>query len=439
MNQGAVEGLSKSKSPEKLSDKFLKAVRHSNEVFSAFKVHAMGKAMQAKLLDRKGKLRPFEDWKKLVAPIASHHTGAWLRTEYNTAVIRAHQGADWQDFIANKDVLPNLRWMPTTSPTPEGTHKTFWERRLTLPVDDPFWATQHPGNRWNCKCALDATDDPVSDDAGDFREEAEPTAQRGLGTNPKDGTLIDDKHPYFPEKCNACPYYQKSRKGLKGMLKALFENKKKDCSKCSYIAQVFQGVDALDRFKRHKALYKELSRDPEYTDVEFDKKTGALMATHISHNEKDPKKEQTFFGGLTSSDLEKECQREVFRMGKSLILLNEKVIGKDKNYLSCLDCHLEGKLMDIRSITSNRRHFGGSLTGKNTQLAKYNKREDVIEPADSLCLYFHDPSMFSEKKIERSLNYYRYSRTTTGTPIKKRIKHLYVVVLGADDVKVYDV
>ncbi|MDY5858962.1 MAG: hypothetical protein SPK09_07050 [Porphyromonas sp.] len=54
------------------------------------------------------KLRPFEDWKKLIAPIASHHTGAWLRTECNTAVIRAHQGADWHDFIANKDILPNL-------------------------------------------------------------------------------------------------------------------------------------------------------------------------------------------------------------------------------------------------------------------------------------------------------------------------------------------
>ncbi|MDY5858963.1 MAG: hypothetical protein SPK09_07055 [Porphyromonas sp.] len=46
------------------------------------------------------------------------------------------------------------------------------------------------------QCSLDATDEPISDDAGDFCEETEPTAQRGLGTNPKDGKLIDDKHPY---------------------------------------------------------------------------------------------------------------------------------------------------------------------------------------------------------------------------------------------------
>lgn len=35
------------------------------------------------------------------------------------------------------------------------------------------------------QCSLDATDEPISDDAGDFCEETEPTAQRGLGTNPK--------------------------------------------------------------------------------------------------------------------------------------------------------------------------------------------------------------------------------------------------------------
>lgn len=88
---------------------------------------------------------------------ASHQTRTWLQTEYNTAIARAHFAADWQEFERNKDVMPNLRWMPTTSPNPETTHRRFWEKKLTLPVDHPSWVSNHPGNRWNCSCMLQAT------------------------------------------------------------------------------------------------------------------------------------------------------------------------------------------------------------------------------------------------------------------------------------------
>ena len=79
------------------------------------------------------------------ASISTHHCGAWLRTEYDTAVIQAHNAADWQSFLRNKDVMPNLRWMPTTSPNPESSHEAYWKAKLTLPVDDPFWSKHHPG------------------------------------------------------------------------------------------------------------------------------------------------------------------------------------------------------------------------------------------------------------------------------------------------------
>lgn len=427
MNEGAVEGLSKSKKPEKLSQKFLKSVRRSNEVFSAFKVHAMGKAMQQKLLDEKGKLRSFEEWKKVVAPIASHHVGAWLRTEYDTAVIRAHQAADWQDFIANKDILPNLRWMPTTSPTPEGTHKTFWERRLTLPVDDPFWATQHPGNRWNCKCALDATDDPVSDDAGDFREEAEPTAQRGLGTNPKDGTLIDDKHPYFPEKCNACPYYQKSRKGLKGMLKALFENKKKKCETCPHIDEEL----AKARYPENYAKYQRYLNDPEYREVIFDIERGGFRAKHILHKTSGNK--ETYFDGLTSSKLEDNCVNILYKKGNAVVLHSEKEKDEAGNTKSALDMSLNETRMDIRSITSDNETYVNALSAKNKQLSKYNAHAE--EKCDTVCLYFHDPSMYSREKILESIKDY-HEMFADGKAIRKKydklIKQIYVVVNTPD-------
>lgn len=57
--------------------------------FSDLAPRAWGPTATSKCMRWACKLRPFEDWKKLIAPIASHRTGAWLRREYNTAVIRA--------------------------------------------------------------------------------------------------------------------------------------------------------------------------------------------------------------------------------------------------------------------------------------------------------------------------------------------------------------
>ena len=50
INSATVEGLSQADN-RSLSDDFLAALRHSNEVFAAFKVHQMGSDMAAKLLD----------------------------------------------------------------------------------------------------------------------------------------------------------------------------------------------------------------------------------------------------------------------------------------------------------------------------------------------------------------------------------------------------
>ena len=153
-----------------------------------------------------------------------------MRTEYDTAVIRAHAAADWQEFERNKDIFPNLRWMPTTSPEPESTHAAYWLKKLTLPVDDPFWNYHHPGDRWNCKCSLEATDEPVN-----RPDDMEPTKpQRGLENNPgKDGHTFSENHPYFPSDCSRCFAYKKG--GFSNRLKAVFLNREKDCYNCPFI------------------------------------------------------------------------------------------------------------------------------------------------------------------------------------------------------------
>ena len=221
----------------------------------------MGSDMAAKLLDDNGHLKPFRQWLNDVSSISTHHCGAWLRTEYDTAVIRAHNAADWQSFLRNKDVMPNLRWMPTTSPNPESSHRKFWEKKLTLPVDDPFWTKHHPGDRWNCKCSLEATDDPVN--RPDDIDGVDPP-QRGLENNPgKDGHTFSDNHPYFPDGCSSCPF----NKGLKNKMGTFFLNQKKHCFQCSKVDFVIpstkNGVKKLTPQQKHEIYSMPLQKQFE--------------------------------------------------------------------------------------------------------------------------------------------------------------------------------
>lgn len=233
LNAAVAEGVSQSAAPPTLESDFYKELRQSNGVFAAFKVHSMAEKMAALLTDADGKLKPFYQWKAEVEGIASHYVGPWLRTEYNTAVIRAHNAADWLQFERNRDILPNLRWMPTTSPNPEAEHKRFWSVKLTRPIDDPFWNKHRPGDRWNCKCSLEATDEPSTDIPDDADDEK---PQRGLCGNPaKTGQIFDKSHPYFPKNCASCGFNRK--KGtITSRLRGWF-NRDRDCYYCPYIKE----------------------------------------------------------------------------------------------------------------------------------------------------------------------------------------------------------
>ena len=274
VSEATVEGLSQRQPQPTREAWFYREMRHSCEVFSAFKVHAMGEAMAARLHDGDGNLKPYRKWLEDVRGIASHHVGAWLRTEYDTAVIRAHNAADWRVFERDKDIMPNLRWMPTTSPTPEGSHRAFWERRVTLPVGHPFWGKHHPGDRWNCKCSLEQTDDPATPVPADDEKADKP--QRGLENNPgKDGHVYNDTHPYFPKSCSECGFYRKAN--LRNRLLGGFANRKKDCYNCPYIDTAILRDERREDYLKYKS-------DQSYKNVEFDKKNLGLKAEHIYHN-----------------------------------------------------------------------------------------------------------------------------------------------------------
>lgn len=195
LHEAEQQGIQGSKA--KLPVDFSLKMDTETTVFSTFKAHRMQNDIAAQLYDSNGVLKPFKQWQNDVHPMLDHHVEHWLKTEYNTAVNRARQAADWQRFEQYADILPNLEWIRSTSAAPGPDHIDFWG--TILPINHPFWSVHRPGDRWNCKCSLSATDEPPT---GAPKESTDPKNQPapGLDNNPGvDGKLFSDTHPYVTD------------------------------------------------------------------------------------------------------------------------------------------------------------------------------------------------------------------------------------------------
>lgn len=229
---------------------FRDAFLHSADVISAFRVHKMQRDIAAQMIDENGQLKPFSKFVKDVSPYIEHKNRAWLQTEYNTAIIRAQNAAEWKQFQEEKDIYPNLEWIRSTSPNPGADHRVFWG--TVLPVDDPFWDEHKPGDRWNCKCELRQTDKqstpaPVSDGKSD--------PAPGLESNPaKAEEVFSDSHPYYPDSCLTCPFA-----GNRLMALAHDLAQGKHCNRCGRVSKVIgKHIDAApDKGKAGAAAIAE--------------------------------------------------------------------------------------------------------------------------------------------------------------------------------------
>ena len=161
-------------------------------IFSAFKVHTHYKSLAALLYDADGNPVPFSKFKKEALKISNHQNVNWLKTEYNTAIRRANLGAKFKQFEADKAIYPNLKWLPTRSTNPDPTHKALWG--VVYPINHPFWASNFPGNRYNCLCGIEQTTEPVNEAPEGYR----PEKVKGLEKNPaKTNEVFNPTHDFF--------------------------------------------------------------------------------------------------------------------------------------------------------------------------------------------------------------------------------------------------
>lgn len=368
VNQAADVGFSGSGDDEE----FMRLLRTNNDVFAAFKTHRMGRDMAAQLIDGDGKLKPFEQFRADVEPIASHHVDAWLRTEYDTAVKRAHRAAEMRQFMAEADVLPNIEWLPSTAVNPRESHMPFYHH--IWPVDDPFWEDHKPGDEWGCQCGWAATAEPPTDNSGLAGKRIEPSP--GLAGNPaRTGQLFSDDHPYFPSNCKTCPF--------KGVQLSLFTGRTKDCYRCRNILRAILQAKTAPVIEQ----YKRLKADPDYREVKYDNQSGGVSAVHKEHRF-DPTK-GVF--GIRRGEYERLAVEVLRKGGHRIVLASEQAADGVK----CPDGLLDDVVMDIKAVEG-----AGRYTIKNKFDAACTQR------AKCVVLYFHDRAMYSEERVREGWQLY---------------------------------
>ncbi|MBD5240512.1 MAG: hypothetical protein HDS59_00265 [Barnesiella sp.] len=185
------------------------------------------------------------------------------------------------------------------------------------------------------------------------------------------------------------------------------------------------------RIETNRKEFERLKADPNYKSVEFNPENGGLKAIHIRHIIHSSAKEYTFFGEerLTSTALELECQQELFKRGRKCLLLEEGVKRSNGDILPALDANIDGSVMDIRSITVCKEHYGAALMAKIKQLNRFNSA--YKESIDTICLYFHNAEMYSTGCVEKGIE---WIRNKIGKEKIKALKQILIVRKDIDEI-----
>lgn len=191
--------------------RLLKKLQENVYMFSTAKTFQEIAEMQFNLVDEKGTLLPFNEFKDKATEIFNRYNGVtdaevnpgWLEAEYNTAIAQAQNAKKWNEIEKQKEVLPYLMYSTSGSPCEDCAPL----EGITLPVDDPFWDDYMPENHFNCACVVEQVTeetDGFSLTSDDDIDEAIDKANidDNFRFNPgKIGEVFkstgDNKHPYF--------------------------------------------------------------------------------------------------------------------------------------------------------------------------------------------------------------------------------------------------
>ena len=158
--------------------------------FAAYKAEYVSAALNRALNDPK---TPEADRPKLARAVLRTFN-RYQDAERSTAAARARTAKQFEEFLQpdNVRLFPNLKWLPSRSADPRVSHTAFYNHIWAK--DDPFWNTNAPGTEWNCKCDIEETDEPLTDNTA----VPQPAVPLGLEGNPaQKGEVFTDNASYI--------------------------------------------------------------------------------------------------------------------------------------------------------------------------------------------------------------------------------------------------
>lgn len=202
------------------------------------------------------------------------------------------------------------------------------------------------------------------------------------------------------------------------------------------VADAVVPLSIRQRFKKVQAVRKQadtLRQSGNYKDVQTNA-LGGLKAIHNGHIVHSAQNEETFFDEhLTSTQLELACQNQLYQLGHSAILRDESTQDGNHKQLPSLDLELDGKIMDIASITKG--NYGNVLYNKNKQLLRVKEKLGFI--GQDLCIFVYDKTMFSEEKLMSDIEFFKNRIAQSNHQIQ--LKYIHIVIKGANNILTYEI
>ncbi|WP_170061212.1 phage head morphogenesis protein [Spirosoma aerolatum] len=176
---------------------FAQQLKKSGAWFAARKSYRQREDLAKLLADDNGKTRTWRQFRSLAKAVVGNYNDVWLKVEYQTAIASARSASLWQQYEADSDLYPNLKYLPSMAATPRDEHKPYYG--VVRPINDSFWVHHYPPSAFNCQCGVEQSDeDPTPVPANS------PTPQPGLDHNAGiTGELFSKSHPYSADLSDA--------------------------------------------------------------------------------------------------------------------------------------------------------------------------------------------------------------------------------------------
>lgn len=233
----------------KMSDDMRSRLSRSNWIFSGMKTfHELNEAFPS-LTNEDGSRKPFDRFLNDVQKIDETYNRNYLRSEYNYVHASADMAAKWEKFMEDGDrYLLQYRTAHDDRVRPE--HAEL--EGVTLPIDDPFWASYYPPNGWNCRCTVVQVrrgkyETTPHDEAMTRGEIALQRDTRGIFrfNSGQQQKSVPDYNPYTISQCRNCNV-------AKGKLNLAFIPSNQVCQGCRLLHQCY-----ADQEKSETAVTKK--------------------------------------------------------------------------------------------------------------------------------------------------------------------------------------